>query len=233
MGLKIRIGVNFLFRLLVLCLICAVPLLANPGLTHSASSANEHFAVSAGQGTMRAPQEGSEKGPGIDTSTESHYLSEIRMSLKTLHDQISALVQQQQEVSKVLGVAERRTFETKVRTLRFEWYFIIILVALVMIICIANIVLLSFIFRRRRYLVNALGITYEASSILAAVKDRQIEMASLINELKEQIEVLGYQSVTEVSSTFQKLAELLKSNEQSLVALNQEMGEGESGKDKG
>ena len=233
MGLKIRIGVDFLFRLLVLCLICAVPPLADPGLTHAASSANEHFAVEAGQGTVRAPQEGSEKGPGTDRTSESNYLSEIRVSLKTLHDQINAIAQQQQQVSETLGRAERRTFETKVRTLRFEWYFIIILVALVMIICIANIVLLSFIFRRRRHLVNALGITYEASSILAAVKDRQIEMASLINELKEQIEVLGYQSVTEVSSTFHKLAELLKSNEKSLVALNHEMGEGDSGKDRG
>ena len=233
MGLKIRIGVDFLFRLLVLCLICAVPALADPGLTDAASSANEHFAVEARQGTVRAPQEGSEKVPGTDRTSESNYLSEIRVSLKTLHDQINAIAQQQQQVSETLGRAERRTFETKVRTLRFEWYFIIILVALVMIICIANIVLLSFIFRRRRHLVNALGITYEASSILAAVKDRQIEMASLINELKDQIEVLGYQSVTEVSSTFHKLAELLKSNEKSLVALNHEMGEGDSGKDRG
>jgi len=224
MGLKIRIGVNFLFRLLALCLIYIVLTLGNPGLTHLASAANEHVTVDIGQETQRVLQESSEKESGTDRSAESHYLSEIGMSLKTLQDQISAIAQQQQEMSKTLGVAERRTFDTKFRTIRFEWYFAIILV-------IANTVMLLFIFRRHRHVVKALGITYEASSILAAVKDRQMEMTSLIGELKEQIEVLGYQSVTGVSSTFNKLSELLKSNEQSLASLNQEMGEG--GRDRG
>jgi hypothetical protein len=224
MGLKIRIGVKFLFRPLVLCLVYTVVIPGIPGLTHSASAANENVIIAIGQDTQRALQESSEKEPRTDRSTESHYLSEIRMSLKTLQDQISAIAQQQQEMSKTLWAAERRTFDTKFRTIRFEWYFAIILV-------IANTVMLLFIFRRRRHVVKALGITYEASSILAAVKDRQMEMTSLIDELKEQMEVLGYQSVTGVSSTFNKLSELLKSNEQSLVALNHEIGEG--GKDKG
>jgi hypothetical protein len=219
MGLKIRIGANFVFRLLVLCLIYTVLTLGSPGLTHSASTAKELVTADIGQETQRALQESSEKGPGTDRSTESHYLSEIRMSLKTLQDQISAIAQQQQEMSKTLWAAERRTFDTKFRTIRFEWYFAIILV-------IANMVMLLFIFRRRRHIVKVLGITYEASSILAAVKDRQMEMASLIDELKEQIEVLGCQSEPGVSSTFNKLSELLKSNEKSLVTLNHEMGEG-------
>jgi hypothetical protein len=217
--LKIRVGVNFLFRLLVFCLIYTVPTLVSPGLTHSASAANERSTIDIAQETSRALQEGSEKEPGTERSAESHYQSEIRMSLKALQDQIGVIAQQQQEISKTLGVTERRTFDTKFRAIRFEWYFIIIIV-------IANTIMLLFIFRRRRLLVRALGITYEASSILAAVKDRQLEMASLIDELKEQMEVLGSQSETGVSSSFQKLSELLKSNEQSLVALNHEMGEG-------
>ena len=191
MGLKTKIGANFLFRAPVLCLIYMGLILGNPGLTHSASPGNEPVAAAVGQEMRLAQQGRSEAKPETDASTDSRNIREIMMMQKKLQDQVSAIAQQQEELSQTLWSAERRTYETKMASRRFEKYFIVIMAALGIIICAANIIVLLFFFRRRRQIVKILGITYEAGLILAAVKDRQLEMASLIDDLKEQIEVLG------------------------------------------
>ncbi len=224
MGLKTVIDAKLMFRAPVLCLICVWLALGSPALAHSFSLADEQLAPSVGQ-QMRLAQMGlSETRAETDVSTDSKNILEIKMMQKRLQDQISAVTQELQQLGKTLWFAERRTAEFKLASYRFETYFKVIMIGLGVIIGFANLVLLLFFFRRRRQIVRILGITYDEAIALAAVKDRQLQMASLINDLQEQIEVLGIQSVPEVNSTFIKLSELLQSGEKDLVSLGREMG---------
>jgi hypothetical protein len=147
------------------------------------------------------------------------------MMQKSLQEQIGTLNQRLQELGNTLWFAERRTYEAKMTSYRFETYFKGIIVALVVIILVGNVLMFSFFFRRRRQIVKVLGISYETALVLAAVKNRQLELASLIDDLQEQIEVLGIQSVPEVNSTFIKLSELLKHSDKDLLSLEHKMGE--------
>jgi hypothetical protein len=223
MCLTIVIDHKFLFRAPALCLICMWLALGSPAMAYAVSPANEHFVPGAGQPTRLAQLERSETKTETGGTTDSKNISEIKMMQKRLQDEISAIAKELKELGKTLWYAERRTAEFKLASYRFETYFKVIMIALGVIIGVANVVLLLFFFRRRRQIVRILGITYDAAIALAAVRDRQLQMASLINELQEQIEVLGIQGVPEVNSSFTKLAELLQSSEKDLVSLGREM----------
>jgi len=225
MGLKMRIDIDFLFRVPVLCLMCMWLILGSPGLAHPVSQAKEHLAAAVGQEMGPAQTERSETKAETDGSTDSKNILEIKMMQKSLQEQIGIIVQQLKQLGETLWFAERRTYEAKMTSYRFETYFKVIMVALVVIIFVGNVIMLLFFFRRRRQIVKVLGISYDAALVLAAVKNRQLELASLIDDLQEQIEVLGIQSVPEVNSTFIKLSELLKHSDKDLLSLERKMGE--------